>query len=48
MMMEDVAALYGDGGYSCSLWLWRMYLLFMVMVDVAALYGDGGCSCSLW
>ena len=38
MVMEDVAALYGDGGCSCS----------FVMEDVAALYGDGGCSCSLW
>ena len=42
MVMEDVAALCGDGGCSCSLedvadgW------------DVAALCGDGGCSCSLW
>ena len=40
MVMEDVAALCGDGGCSCS--LWRM------MEDVAALCGDGGCSCSLW
>ena len=44
MVMEDVAALYvaalcGDGGCSCSLWM---------MEDVAALCGDGGCSCSLW
>ena len=30
MVMEDVAALYGDGGCSCSL---------MMMEDVAALYG---------
>ena len=39
MVMEDVAALCGDGGCSCSL---------VVMEDVAALCGDGGCSCSLW
>ena len=37
MVMEDVAALYGDGG--C--------MLFVMMEDVAALYDDGGCSCSL-
>ena len=43
MVMVDVAALYGDGGYMVM-----EDVAALVMDDVAALCGDGGCSCSLW